>query len=209
MILIDNREPSKIIQALKDKKLEIKEDFLEVGDYLLDNGYAIERKDKDLVQSIMSNRLYEQLNNLCQFPHPILCITLKDLWKTFYFCHGRYIHKSYLGTLTTLTIKYPTLKLIFLQDEEEFVSYIESLDKKIHEEGKSERPAPQMRKPYSKEARKENALSAIEGVSIGKSKKLLACFGSIKNIANSNAEELQKVEGIGKVLAEHILETLN
>jgi len=209
MIIVDSREPNKIIKALRNKKLSVKEEFLEVGDYLLDNGYAIERKDKDLISSIQSNRLYEQLNNLCQFEHPILCITIQDLWKTFYFSRSRYIHRSYLGTLTTLTIKYPNLKIMFLQDEEEFISYIASLDKKIHEDGNKERPAPLMRKAKSIKVRKENALTAIEGVSVGKSKKLLEEFGSIRNIANAKLADLQNVDGVGKKLAEKIMETLN
>jgi len=209
MIIVDSREPKHIINSLKSKKLEVKEEFIEVGDYLLDNGYAIERKDKDLISSIQSNRLYEQLNNLCQYDHPILCITLQDLWKTFYFSRSRYIHRSYLGTLTTLTTKYPKLKIMFLQDEEEFISYVASLDKKIHEDGKSERPAPQMRRAKSIKVRKENSLTAIEGVSVTKAKKLLDCFGSIRNIANANLNELEMVEGVGKKLAEKIRETLN
>ena len=209
MIIIDNREPNKIKNALKSKCSDVKEDFIEVGDYLLDNGYAIERKEKDLISSIQSNRLYDQLNNLCRFEHPILCITIGDLWKTFYFCRSRYIHSSYMGTLTTLTVKYPKLKLIFLQDEEEFINYVASLDKKIHDSGKSERPAPQMRKPTSLKVRKENALTAIEGVSVGKAKKILSCFGSIRNIANANPKELEMVDGIGKKLAEKIRDTLN
>ena len=208
-IIVDSREPSHIINSLKNKKLEVKTDFIEVGDYLLDNGYAIERKDKDLISSIQSNRLYEQLNNLSQYDHPILCITLQDLWKTFYFSRSRYIHRSYLGTLTTLTTKYPKLKIMFLQDEEEFISYVVNLDKKIHEDGKSERPAPQLRKAKSIKMRKENALTAIEGVSISKAKKLLECFGSVRNIANANPKELEMVDGIGKKLAEKIRETLN
>ncbi len=209
MIIVDSREPNNIIKALRQKKLDVKEEFIEVGDYLLDNGYAIERKDKDLVQSIMSNRLYEQLNNLCQYEHPVLCITLDNLWKTFYFSRGRYIHRSYLGTLITLTTRYPKLKVMFLQDEEEFISYIASLDKKIHEEGKSTRPAPQMRKAKSIKMRKENSLTAIEGVSVGKAKKLLNHFGSIRNIAIANLTDLEEVDGIGKKLAEKIMEVLN
>ena len=110
MIVVDSRESSSIFERLKEKQPDIKKEFLEVGDYLLDNGYAIERKDKDLIQSILSNRLYDQLNNLCSYDHPILCITIQNIWKLFYYSHSRFIDKSYIGTLTTLTCKYPILK---------------------------------------------------------------------------------------------------
>jgi len=210
-VLIDVREPKNIINSLKKKCSDVETSFLEVGDYVLDDGYAIERKDKDLIDSIISNRLYDQLNNLCQYEHPILCITIGNLWKTFYFSHNRSIHKSYLGMLCTLTMKYPNLKLVYLQDDEEFINFISHLNKKIHEDPNTihYRPAPVMRKPFKLEDRKENALTAIEGISVGKAKKLLECYGSIKNIANESIEGLQLVPGIGKKLAEKIWKTLN
>jgi len=208
-LIIDTREPNNIKNSLKAKIKNVEIDFLEVGDYLLDNGYAIERKDKDLVQSILSNRLFEQINNLCEYEHPILCITLQNLWKTFYFSKSRYIYNSYVGVISTLVTKYPRLKLVYLQDEGEFIDFIVKLDKKIHEEKESTRPAPLMRKAFTIEERKENALTAIEGISIGKAKKLLECYGSIKNIANESMEGLELAPGIGKKLAKNIWKTLN
>ena len=98
---------------------------------------------------------------------------------------------------------------MFLQDEDEFISYVNALDKKIHEDGKSVRPAPQMRRARTIKTRKENALTAIEGVSVTKAKHLLDCFGSVRNIANAKPPELEMVDGIGKKLAEKIRETLN
>ena len=210
MIIVDSREPSSIVSKLKGKDLDIKEEFIEVGDYLLDDGYAIERKAKDLIPSILSNRLYDQLNNLCDsYEHPVLCIVLDNMWKTFYFTKGRYIHKSYYGTLTTLTTKYPKLKLIFLNDEDEFVNYLDYLDKKIHKEGSSKRPAPAMRKARSMRITRENALCSIKGVSVKKSQQLLDCYGCIKNIANCSEEELTKTPGIGPKLAHQIWEVFN
>ena len=46
MIIVDSREPKHIISSLKSKKLDVKEEFIEVGDYLLDNGYAIRERIK-------------------------------------------------------------------------------------------------------------------------------------------------------------------
>jgi Fanconi anemia group M protein len=208
-ILIDSREPTSIFSKLKEKGLDVKSEFLEVSDYLLDNGYAIERKDKDFIQSILSNRLYDQLNNLCSYDHPVLCITIQNIWKLFYYSHSRFIDKSYIGTLTTLTCKYPNLKVIFLDGDDEFVNFIISLDKKIHDEGKSEIPKPHMRRPDSIDDRKENCLCAIQGIGMTSAKKLLNEFGSIKNIAEASEEDLKKIEKIGEKQVKNIKETLN
>lgn len=208
-MIIDSREPKQIQDAIKNKIEDVKIDFLSVGDYLLDNGYAIERKDKDLVQSILSNRLYDQLNNLCQYEHPILCITLQDLWKTFYYSRSRYIHRSYIGTLTTLTAKYPNLKLIYLQDEQEFVDYIVSLHKKLTENKKSERPAPIMRRSKKIQIRMENALTTAEGISVGYAKKFLKHYNSLEELVDASIEDMMKIDGVGKSKAESVYKLLH
>lgn len=208
-IIIDSREEKSLSESLKVKGLDIEIDFIPVGDVLLDNSFAIEIKRKDLIQSIISNRLYEQLNALCDYEHPILCIVMDNIWKDFYYSNSRWIHSSYIGTLGTLTTSYPKLKTIFLNDEKQLVDYIVSLDKKIHKEGASERPKPIMRKAKLDSEIRENILCMIPGLAVGKSKKILECFGSIKNVANASAEEIQMVEGIGKKLSEVIRKYLN
>lgn len=208
-IIRDTREPDNIKKSLIDKGLKIEDSFLEVGDYLLDDGFAIERKDKDFIPSILSNRLYEQLNNLCNYPHPILCLIEENKWKTFYFSHSKWIHKAYEGTMVTLATSYPNLKVFKFDTEEEFISFVVNLDKKLHKEGKSERPAPIMRRSKALSVKKENALTACDGISVGKAKSLLECYGSIKNIANDTVENLEKTPGIGKKLAKSIYEVLN
>ena len=210
MILIDPREDSNIIRKVKLKCKETKEEFLECGDYLLDGEYVIERKSRDLIQSIINNRLYDQLNSLCQYEHPILAITIDNLWKDFYFSNSKYIHKSYLGMLSSLTVSYPNLKIMFFQDTDQFVDYIYYLDKRIHKDTPSVRPSPILaKKGYTLQERKENCLTAIEGIGVPMAQKLLECFGSIKNIANASVDELMLVEKVGKKLAENIHKTLN
>jgi len=209
MIVVDDREPKDIVNMLKVKKVNVKTDRIEVGDYLLPNGFAIERKEDDLIQSILSNRLYDQLNNLCQYEHPVLAIIINNLYRTFYYSHSRYIHKSYIGTLSTLTAKYPNLKLVFFENQNDFINYLVSLEKKLTEDKESTRPAPIKRKGKSINIKKENALTAIDGISVGKAKKLLECYGSIKNIANDSVENLEKAPGVGKKLAKNIHEVLN
>jgi ERCC4-type nuclease len=39
MIIVDSREPNHIKNSLKAKGVEVKENLLQVGDYLLDDGY--------------------------------------------------------------------------------------------------------------------------------------------------------------------------
>ena len=209
MIIGDARE-TKCNNLLEKKKANFEKDFLEVGDHLLPLSMPVERKKgKDFLASITDKRLYTQLNNLCQYEHPVLAIIINNLYRTFYYSHSRYIHKSYIGTLSTLTAKYPNLKLVFFENQNDFIKYLVSLEKKITEDKESTRPAPIKRKGKSINIKKENALTAIDGISVGKAKKLLECYGSIKNIANDSVENLEKAPGVGKKLAKNIHEVLN
>ena len=49
-----------------------------------------------------------------------------------------------------------------------------------------------------------SSLNDIPLLGVKKKRDLLAYFGSVKNIAKSDIKELQRVSGVGKVLAQHI-----
>ena len=66
-----------------------------------------------------------------------------------------------------------------------------------------------MQKTKKVQIRREDALTAIDGISVTKAKKLLKCYGSIKNIANDTVENLEKAPGIGPKLAKNIFKVLN
>lgn len=208
-IIIDSREPNKISDSLKLKGIKIQRDFLDIGDYLLDDDYAIERKDDDLIQSIMNHRIFEQVNNLCNHKNPILAFNTENLWKMFYYSHSKYIHKQYIGAITTLLLSYPSLKLLPYNGENQFIEFIVSLDKKIHKEGTSERPQVMHRKTKQITVRMEDCLTAAKGISVKTSKVLLKKFGSIDELCKASLEDIQSIEGFGKVKAQDLFDLLH
>jgi len=217
MIICDNREERNkkkdsekqyIFNSLKEKCKEVEQKQLEVGDYLLDGGYVIERKDDDIISSLTTHSIWEQINNLQQYPHPILVITTQNIWKLFYKCKSRWIDKSYMGFLTTLMVSYPNLKIAFVDGSEEFVNFVVSLDKKIHDDKISERPKLLQRKPRTISEMQENVIAGISGIGIRTAKELLKSKGSVKTIANSTKEELMEINKIGEKTASDIINTL-
>jgi len=208
-MIIDSRESKSIIQKLKSKKdLFVVEEFIECGDYLLSDGYAIERKTiQDFIASISDRRLFTQLNSLIQYPNPILAIVGNNKWEQFYYSRNRYIHSVYLGTMTTILLSYPKVKIIQFDTEDEFVSFLTSLEKKLNEDGKhSERPKVMTRKPESLEDRKENSLSCAKSIGIKTAK---VCLGRYKTIDDICKISLKELEGIlGKKAAENLYELL-
>lgn len=209
MIIVDVHEPKSVLSLLKRKGLDFERNFLEVGDYILPDGIAIERKrGDDFLHSIIDGRLWVQANNLTQYDVPIFCVVSNNMWKDMYFNKSRHIHKAYYGALATLISKFSIPTVNFSSDED-FVDFICYLYSKILSDKKSTRPVPLCRKPKSLSERRENCLAMIEGVSISKAKQLLDCFGSIRNISNADIDELMKSPGIGRKLAQNIHETLN
>ena len=69
--------------------------------------------------------------------------------------------------------------------------------------------APQIFKRLSTDDLRLDLLSSIKGVSIKKAKELITIYGSIMEIGECSAYELQAIEGIGETLAKRIITTLN
>jgi len=64
-IIVDDREPEKIIELLILEDIEIEVSRLEVGDYIISNKLAVERKTgHDFVSAVGDSRLFEQLIRL-------------------------------------------------------------------------------------------------------------------------------------------------
>lgn len=209
-IIIDSREPDRIKQLLSKRGVDIKGEFIEVADYLLSDGYAIERKDDDIITSIKSRRIFEQLNNLCNYDRPILALNVDNLWRLFYYANSNYIHKQWVGFINTVIIKYPKLKLMPYSGEQQFIDLLVSLENKIHDTGeKKSRPKPIMRKPRSLSDSQENILCAIKGISVPTSKKLLKHYGSVSKVINATQEQHLQIDKVGKALASRIYEVCN
>lgn len=210
-LIIDLREPKEIINKLKlNKKIPVESKIIETGDYLLPDGYAIERKKgRDLMSSTTSNRLFEQLNALYEYQHPTLAIISDNIWKDFYFSRSKYIHKQYIGLLSTLSAKYPKLQVMFFDTDEMFVAYMESLYNKLTSDGRTERPKPRIRKAKRIEETQENLLCSVKGISVKSSKKLLKKFKTVENLCTATEEEIQEIDKINKKQAHGLYEALH
>jgi ERCC4-type nuclease len=208
LIIVDDRKETVTFDGLTKKGLHVEVQRIEIADVLLDGGVAIERKGHDLISSLTSKRIWEQLNNLCEYEKPIICIINENLWRDFYFCHSRWIHSSYRGFLTTLAISYPKLKVFQFTSMDDYIDFIVALDKKIHDEGSSERPKMLARKPIKLSDSQENVIAGVPGISIKTAKLLLNSMGNVKSIANATKEELMDIPNIGEKTASEIVKVM-
>lgn len=210
-MLIESREPKLNQEKIKKESPNSTVEFFEVGDYQLPKGFLIERKKgRDFLGSLQSKRLFEQLINLQQADHPIIAIISDNIWKEFYFSQSRYIHNVYWGVFSTITAKFPKIRILQFEDDDQFINFLISLEKKLLEEGgDTTRPKPFSRKPTSIQDRRENCLTQIEGVGVPLSKKLLKEYGTIEDLCKATEESLSEIEKVGKKTAKSIYETLH
>jgi Fanconi anemia group M protein len=193
---------------LKEIDVDIKYSFLDIGDYVFPNA-PIERKKDDIVQSILSKRIFEQLRNLKEYDNPVLVITTPNLWKLFYFRNHRrdpYIHKAYFGMLASCILDFG-IPVIRLDDDDEFVEFIYYMAKNLQDSGNSSVPVIKAKRGMPINKKKIHNLAQTDGLGYAKAKMLLDNNnGSFMAVISKTEKELMQYEGIGKILAKRIKE---
>lgn len=104
-IIVDHREPAGIKKHLIKLGMNVKEQQLDIADYVLSDTVACERKTgADLISSIMDNRLFEQIDRLIEtYEQPILI--LEDLSLAFERVEWKKRKKHVFGALTYIFLR--------------------------------------------------------------------------------------------------------
>ena len=104
-IIVDHREPAEIKKRLIKLGMEIKEEQLDIADYVLSDTVACERKTgADLISSIIDNRLFEQIDRLIEtYDQPILI--LENLETAFERTEWKKRKKHVFGALTYIFLR--------------------------------------------------------------------------------------------------------
>ena len=203
-IIVDSRERNiELIEALEDRGIETSVKTLAVGDYILSDRIGIERKTtSDFENSLMNGRMFEQVARLKEaYEKPMLLIegTREDF---------KLQQKVFLGAIVSMYID-NSIQVLLSAGIEDTADMLLSIAK--HEQSGGSR-SPSLKggaRAYTDSEYQEYIVGNIPGVGPKLAKALLSHFGSISNIASSDAEELLKVDKIGKVKAERILYILN
>ncbi len=104
-IIVDHREPAKIKKRLIELGMDVKEEQLDIADYVLSSAVAVERKTgADLIASIMDNRLFEQIERFIKtYEQPIFI--LEDLPSAFERVEWKKRKKHVFGALTYIFLR--------------------------------------------------------------------------------------------------------
>ena len=205
VVYADSREGnSKVIRHLTEMEIDVKVQSMAVADYQVSDEVAIERKTaKDFVDSIIDKRLFKQAKELSEeFKHPILILEGDDLYSGF-------IHPNAIrGTMASIAIDFG-ISIIPTRNSQDTAAMIKRIAVR---EQNGDRIPIQVRTDKKPTSLMEQQLFIVESLpNIGpvNAKNLLKHFGSVANVLNASENELQEVEGIGKITAQEIRKVLD
>ncbi len=205
-VIVDHREVrSQVARELEKLGVNIEVKTLEVGDYVISERIAIERKSaEDFVSSLLNNTLFEQISNISRsYQKPVLLIEGDGLFSARQI-NPRSIH----GTLISIGIDFG-VSIFYTRDAEDSATLIQTLTKREQSDGQREI------KPHGKKTaqllseQQEYIISAINEIGPKAAKNLLEYFGSVENVMKARYEELIKVHNIGPKTAARIREVVS
>jgi len=207
-IYVDSREMrSAVVKALEAKGVQMEFQALKVGDYVLSDRVCVERKTADDFLNTLfdpARGLFDQVIQMKrEYLRPVMIVEGEGL-----FTKRRISPEAIHGIIASIMVDYG-IQVLFTRDEEDTASYIftvarrEQLDRK-------RTVNPHARKSSQTLAeRQEYLVSAISEVGPVIARNLLSHFGSVKNIAEASAEELQVVDKVGPKTAARIREIMD
>ncbi|HOO55140.1 MAG TPA: ERCC4 domain-containing protein, partial [Methanothrix sp.] len=202
LVAVDPRERS-LARMLESMGVGVTLKVLEVGDYVVSDRVAIERKTaNDFIDSLIDpgRNLFGQVRDLARtYDRPILILEGRDLY-------ARQVHPNAIrGALASIAVDFG-VSIIPTADEEETVSVIAAIARR-EQQARGGAPQAHGKKTHrTLKEQQEYLVSSIPGVGNAVAKNLLRHFGSVERVFAATEEELKEVDLVGPKTAERIRE---
>jgi Fanconi anemia group M protein len=199
-VFADLREgASRVIRELIRLGVNVELKSLNVGDYIISENLAIERKKvEDLAGSMVDGRLFRQAQTLASAYSKPLIIVEGEASKAYSGVKPQALR----GALLSLIFDYK-IPVIWLSSPVETAQIILLLARREQLERKGY-PALREKKPLTLAEMQEYVVAGLPGVELTLARRLLDAFGSVEKVFTASREELVKVKGVGEKLAEKI-----
>jgi len=202
LVAVDPRERS-LARMLESMGVGVTLKVLEVGDYVVSDRVAIERKTaNDFIDSLIDpgRNLFGQVRDLARtYDRPILILEGRDLY-------ARQVHPNAIrGALASIAVDFG-VSIIPTADEDETVSVIAAIARREQQAGGGSPQAHGKKTHRTLKEQQEYLVSSIPGVGNAVAKNLLRHFGSVERVFAATEEELKAVDLVGPKTAERIRE---
>ncbi len=203
VIHADDRE-NKVMKELSKRDVAVRSNRLEVGDFLVSDRTAVERKRADdFVDSLVDNRLFPQLNAMRdQFDNPVIIVEGKDL-------HGhRDVHPNAIrGALASIATEYE-IPVLWSDSVEETADLLVALAKREQEDNDRHVTLRGEKRATTENELQKYIVAGLPNVSDTLAERLLDRFGTVRDVFDASEEELKETEGIGDEKAARINDIL-
>lgn len=214
-MIIDSRENSVLCSNVEYyagmAKVPVERMFIEVGDYVWGD-ICIEAKSvNDFYYSVKEKRMFNQISNMeDHYKKTIVLIhgRASELATHLNLVEKRIIDKMkrrMVGAMSAITLNTNT-KIVWIPNTKDAAEFIVACFFNKDKNVDLSKMLP--RKKRTDDVRID-ILTQIKGITQEKAKILLKTYGSIAKIASSDEKSLIKIEKIGKVTANSILNALN
>ncbi|MDO9517532.1 MAG: DEAD/DEAH box helicase [Methanosarcinaceae archaeon] len=206
-IIVDQREMRSTVARTLDKLgVNVLFKTLEVGDYVLSDRLAVERKSvEDFASSLIDaqRNIFTQISNLARtYDKPVLIIEGEGLF-TARQLNPNAIH----GTLASLAIDFG-VSIFYTRDAEDTAALLKVIAKREQIDEKREVSAHGKKSSRLLSEQQEYVVSAISEIGPKAARSLLKHFGSVEAVMKADYDELLKVELIGPKTAARIREVV-
>jgi len=222
-LLIDSRENSDLAELVEThaQKMNIpyEKKWLEIGDYVFDDVCFEAKSAYDFLMSVVNKRLWNQLDNMDRAYMNNIVIVHGDMdsaiteyaKRTMGIKFNRnsiaMFTNKFLGGIGRILLD--TDANIILVDNARRAARIITAVCKMKPVDRPVYTPTLIKQKISTGDLRLDVLSSIKGISPAKGTLLLKEFGSIMEIGEATVDEISKLEGFGKVLAQRILDVLN
>ena len=173
---------------------EVESASLPVGDYILSERVAVERKSaQDFTASLKDGRLFEQAERLrSEFSSALLLVEGRP----------RLAANVVDGTIASLLRH--GISVLRVANSEESIEWLLRLARQEARDNQRPRIKGPRKASLEPEQSARHSLAVLPGISAVKAERLLKHFGSLAAVANASPNELAEVEGIGKLTSKNL-----
>jgi Fanconi anemia group M protein len=202
-IIADDRE-NRIAKEFSRKDINVDKKRLETADFVLSEDIAVERKTtEDFVDSIVDNRLFDQLGDLNSYRDPLVLIEGENIYS-----QRNIDEKAIRGALSSVILDY-NIPILWTDSVEDTVETLIQLAEKEQQEKDKEIAVRGNNTGKTMKQRKEFIVAGLPGVNTKIARRLLDEFENVRSIFEASENELQGVEGLGPKKAESISRMLD
>ena len=205
-IVVDQRElDSSIAKDLSMREaVETRLETLAVGDYVLSDRVAVERKSvADFLDTLTGGdrSMFEQVGDLTRnYSRPIVIIEGENLYGE------RNVHPNAIrGAVASLAVDF-NASVLRTDDERETAELLETIAAREQQTRKRAVSVHGEKQAKTRAEQQEYVVSSIADIGPVTARALLAAFGTVEAVMTATKDDLREVTGVGEVTADTIRE---